>query len=175
MRGESTPREGLTESESCSPLSRSSLCGSRVASTEIRARSVGISSTTDVDVGVWRGGGSGVWSGSRTVNRDPKPTWLTSVTSPPSSRASLRAIDRPRPVPRCIESPRPLGRTCSNSSKMRAKSDSLIPIPVSSTAISIASPASARRATTVTAPRSVNLMAFATRLRMTWRRCRGSV
>ena len=37
--------------------------------------------------------------GSRTVNMVPLPGSLTTVTSPPIMRASLREIERPRPVP----------------------------------------------------------------------------
>jgi hypothetical protein len=37
--------------------------------------------------------------GKRTVNTEPLPGSLATVTSPPIMRASLRAMARPRPVP----------------------------------------------------------------------------
>src|SRR5262249_48821203 len=37
--------------------------------------------------------------GSRTVNTEPLPGSLATVTSPPIMRASLRVMARPRPVP----------------------------------------------------------------------------
>src|SRR5215831_1668979 len=37
--------------------------------------------------------------GSRTVNTEPLPISLATVTSPPIRRASLRVIARPKPVP----------------------------------------------------------------------------
>ena len=59
---------------------------------------------------------------ARALNRDP----------PPMPSASLRDMDRPRPVPpkrREVSS-----RPCANSSKMRACSSSVMPMPVSATA-----------------------------------------
>jgi hypothetical protein len=38
--------------------------------------------------------------GKRTVNIDPLPSSLATVTSPPIMRASLREMARPSPVPR---------------------------------------------------------------------------
>jgi hypothetical protein len=38
-------------------------------------------------------------AGRRTVNTEPSPGSLITVTSPPIMRASLRVIARPRPVP----------------------------------------------------------------------------
>src|SRR5262245_22469652 len=38
-------------------------------------------------------------AGSRTVNTEPLPISLVTVTSPPIMRASLRVMARPRPVP----------------------------------------------------------------------------
>ena len=38
-------------------------------------------------------------TGKRNRNVDPLPTVLSTETSPPSSRAYLRAIDSPSPVP----------------------------------------------------------------------------
>jgi hypothetical protein len=37
--------------------------------------------------------------GRRTVNTEPLPGALATVTSPPIMRASLRVMARPRPVP----------------------------------------------------------------------------
>jgi hypothetical protein len=38
-------------------------------------------------------------AGRRTVNTEPLPASLVTVTSPPIMRASLRVMARPRPVP----------------------------------------------------------------------------
>src|SRR6516164_10932831 len=38
-------------------------------------------------------------TGRRTVNTEPVPGWLVTVTSPPIMRASLRVMARPSPVP----------------------------------------------------------------------------
>jgi two-component system, OmpR family, response regulator RegX3 len=38
-------------------------------------------------------------NGSRTVNVDPTPSWLSTPTVPPSASAIPRTIDRPSPVP----------------------------------------------------------------------------
>jgi two-component system response regulator RegX3 len=38
-------------------------------------------------------------SGSRTVNLDPTPSWLSTPTVPPSDSAMPRTIDKPSPVP----------------------------------------------------------------------------
>ena len=43
--------------------------------------------------------GGGALLGSRTVNTEPLPGSLATVTSPPIMRASLRVMARPKPVP----------------------------------------------------------------------------
>jgi len=50
------------------------------------------------------------------VNVLPTPGWLTSLISPPSSRASSRLIARPSPVPPYLRDVEP--SACWNASKM---------------------------------------------------------
>jgi hypothetical protein len=45
---------------------------------------------------LWSAGGT---AGKRTVNTEPLPDSLATVTSPPIMRASLREMARPSPVP----------------------------------------------------------------------------
>ena len=57
--------------------------------------------------------------GSRTVNTEPLPTSLVTITSPPIMRASLRVMARPKPVPpnRCAV----VASAWLNSSKQSAQ------------------------------------------------------
>src|SRR5262249_22578606 len=75
--------------------------------------------------------------GSRTVNTDPLPISLATVTSPPIRRASLRVMARPSPVPpkRCAV----VASAWLNSSNSLACCSAVMPIPVSATASSIQS------------------------------------
>ena len=68
---------------------------------------------------------------SVTVNVDPTPGLLSTVTSPCISSASRRTIDRPRPVPpnrRVVEE-----SACANGWNRRARCSSSSPMPVSAT------------------------------------------
>ena len=81
-------------------------------------------------------------AGKRTVNTEPLPGSLATVTSPPIMRASLRVIARPRPVP-----PNRWAVVASagvNSSKSFACCPGVIPMPVSETDSSIQARPSAR-------------------------------
>src|SRR5262249_30641977 len=102
-------------------------------------------------------------AGRRTVNTDPFPGSLVTVTSPPIMRASLRVIARPSPVPpKCcaVEASAWL-----NSSNSFACCSAVIPMPVSATAISIQSrPLATLRARSLTSPSLVNLQALVNRL-----------
>jgi hypothetical protein len=71
-------------------------------------------------------------AGSRTVNTDPLPGSLVTVTSPPIIRASLRVMARPRPVPpkRCAV----VASAWLNSSNSFACCSGVMPMPVSETA-----------------------------------------
>ncbi len=76
--------------------------------------------------------------GKRTVNIDPLPGSLVTVTSPPIMRASLRVMARPRPVP-----PKRRAVAASawlNSSNSFACCSAVMPMPVSTTASSIPLP-----------------------------------
>jgi len=75
----------------------------------------------------------------------------SSVTPPPSRRASRAASGRPRPLP----DPDTGASTCSKSSKMRLRSSGRRPGPVSRTTNSISRPPSARAALIRTSPLSV--------------------
>ena len=57
------------------------------------------SKLTPVSAAIWVFGQLLAPPGRRTVNTDPFPGSLVTVTSPPIMRASLRVIARPRPVP----------------------------------------------------------------------------
>ncbi len=103
-------------------------------------------------------------SRSRTRNVLPCPGVLSTAIVPPISTTSCRQIVRPSPVPpwRRVELP----STCVKLSKMASRRSAAMPIPVSHTASSMpssASVSSVMRATIVTSPRSVNLIAFPTR------------
>ena len=69
--------------------------------------------------------------GARSVKQEPSPGRLRTVRSPPMSRANLRLMVSPRPVPPsrrvCLSS------TCMNGSNTRSSCSGAIPIPVSST------------------------------------------
>src|SRR5262249_41363683 len=101
--------------------------------------------------------------GSRTVNTEPLPISLATVTSPPIRRASLRVMARPSPVPpkRCAV----VASAWLNSSNSLACCSAVMPMPVSATASSIQSrPSATLRARSVTSPSLVNLKALLNRL-----------
>ena len=65
------------------------------------------------------------------MNSDPAPGRDDTVMAPPSSRASSRLIDRPRPVPPYLRLVVP--SACWNASKIMASLSGAMPIPVSRT------------------------------------------
>ena len=90
----------------------------------------------------------------------PTPTLLSSHMRPPSSSTRRLESVRPRPVPSSREPPRP---PCWNDSKIRCRSASGTPMPLSVTVISTSAPR--RRARTTTEPPApVNLTALVIRL-----------
>ncbi|PMQ07115.1 hypothetical protein JaAD80_28040 [Janthinobacterium sp. AD80] len=109
-------------------------------------------------------------SGARTAKRNtaPSPSADSTLRSPPIRRTNSREIVRPRPVPACATAL----SACTNGSKMRSRSCSAMPVPVSRTektsAICPSSCASQCRAR-VTLPCSMNLSAFDSRFNSTWR------
>ena len=111
------------------------------------------------------GGGVTACSGMRKLKLLPSPGTLLAVTSPPISRARLREISSPRPVP-------PWRRERDSSpceKRLNSRSSVLwsMPMPVSVTTNSSASrPSSspARCRSSTTTPRSENLTALFTRL-----------
>ena len=112
-------------------------------------------------------------TGSVNVNVLPTPTSERTAMSPPSIRASRRAMSRPSPTP-----PRPWLRwPCSNGRNKRSRSSAAMPMPVSitSSTSSARSPSDTTRACNATCPRGVYLMALPTRLMRICRRRSGSV
>src|SRR5215468_8810801 len=102
--------------------------------------------------------------GRRTVNTDPFPGSLVTVTSPPIMRASLRERARPSPVPpkRCAV----VASAWLNSSKSFACCSGVIPMPVSETANSTKLvPLLTLRAASLTSPSLVNLKALLNKLK----------
>ena len=101
--------------------------------------------------------------GRRTVNTEPLPGSLVTVTSPPIMRASLRAMASPSPVPpkRCAV----VASAWVNSSNSFACCSGVMPMPVSETDSSIQSrPSATLRACSLTSPSLVNLQALLNRL-----------
>ena len=108
-------------------------------------------------------------AGRRMVKVEPLPSSLWTAISPPIIWQKRRLIASPSPVPpylRVVE-----GSACTNSWNKRPTCSGDIPMPVSATVIvTSARPRSVTRATsTVTRPRSVNLLALLTRLSSAWR------
>ena len=110
------------------------------------------------------GAESGGARGSSKARTDPRPSSLVAEMVPPCSSTSSRARDRPIPVPpnrRVLEL-----STWWNRSKIRSRSASGMPIPVSWTSTRRPSARSIRR--TRTSPRSgVNFTALPSRFRAT--------
>src|SRR5581483_8754381 len=107
---------------------------------------------------------------SGSVNRNvlPAPTAVSTHSRPPCSSTNLRDNGRPRPVPsRRVVCP------CSNSSKISSTSSGGMPAPVSATATSTA-PSVNRADTSIRPSGGVNLIAFESRLKTTWRTRRSS-
>src|SRR5262249_45006518 len=102
-------------------------------------------------------------AGRRTVNTEPLPGLLVTVTSPPIMRASLRERARPSPVP-----PKRWAVEASawlNSSNSLACCSGVMPMPVSETANSTKLPPLLTvRAASLTSPALVNLQALLRRL-----------
>src|SRR5215467_362201 len=112
-------------------------------------------------------------TGRRTVNTEPVPGSLFTVTSPPIMRASLRVMASPSPVPpkRCAVA----ASAWLNSSNSFACCSGVMPMPVSATASSIQSrPLATLRARSLTSPSLVNLQALLNRLSRICRRRMGS-
>src|SRR5262245_17374811 len=108
-------------------------------------------------------GATSLHRGRRTVNTEPLPGSLATVTSPPIMRASLREMASPSPVP-----PKRRAVAASawlNSSNSFACCSAVMPMPVSTTASSIPLPPLATlRACSLTSPCLVNLQALLSRL-----------
>ena len=114
---------------------------------------------------------------SRAVNQKvlPLPGRLLAPASPPISVASLRVMARPSPVPPAL---RVLDRSaCSKAPNSRGITSGAMPMPVSSTSKrshTDAADSCCTRQRNVTLPRSVNLIALATKLVRIWRTRSGS-
>ena len=165
-----------------SPTAAGSICQPRSHSAKM-CRLVALSSTTSTGRS-WSetGGGAGPGSGGcgcrpkRAVKAKvlPRPGALSTVMVPPMRATSRAAMVRPRPVPpylRVVEV-----SSCSNARKMRSCWSGGMPMPVSRTMKRRpTSPAPGDGVglspwtSTPTSPSSVNLTAFPTRLRSTWR------
>ena len=107
--------------------------------------------------------------GRRTVNVEPEPIWLCTVTSPPIIWQKRRQMTRPRPVP-------PYFREVEASAWVKAwnslpSCSGVMPMPVSVTwkVIQSSLPSACRRTSSVTPPSSVNLEALERRLNRTCR------
>src|SRR5262245_45217343 len=101
--------------------------------------------------------------GSRTVNTEPLPGSLVTVTSPPIMRASLRVMARPSPVPPnfCAVA----ASAWVNSSNSLSCCSAVMPMPVSETTNSTKLlPLLSLRAASLTSPALVNLQALLRRL-----------
>ena len=99
----------------------------------------------------------------------PSPGMPLATMSPPSARANLRLMVRPRPVP-----PKrrwTLLSACTKGSKISAALSGAMPMPVSRTSkrSSAGSFEASSERVTVTLPCSVNLIALPIRLVSTWR------
>ncbi len=101
----------------------------------------------------------------------PWPGVLSTHTRPPIFSTRCRVMVRPRPVPpwrRVVDM-----SACSNGANRRSTSSTAMPTPVSRTAKCAPHSSADSRDTvtsTVTSPRSVNLMPLPIRFRSTWRR-----
>src|ERR1035441_421261 len=120
----------------------------------------------------------GISHGRYSVKVLPWPSSLSAVISPRRRGPTSRAIDSPRPVPpyRRLSVPSP----CWNAPKIVVRFSGAMPMPVSDTENARMSPPSgvrhgARPTRRATCPRSVNLIALASRLPSTWRSRCGSV
>ena len=112
-------------------------------------------------------------AGISSVNTEPCPGTLSTLSSPPISRASERDNGRPRPVPLTLFCSRV--STCENSSKMRSWSSAAMPMPVSRTPKTTTRRPRSSRAVTRTSPCSVNFSALEIRLRRIWATLASSV
>ena len=123
----------------------------------------------------WRRSPMTFISGASNQNVEPRPTSDTTSMRPPIRSTMRRQIARPSPVP-------PYRRVVEASAWLkewnrRWRASSSMPMPVSRTSKRsrcCAAVSPSRRTTSVTEPRSVNLMALPTRLVSTWRRRTGS-
>src|SRR4029450_1148275 len=104
-------------------------------------------------------------AGSANVNMLPLPSSLSTQILPPWSSISLFERARPSPVPSTAPPPRSV---CWTPSKIRAWSSAAIPGPVSETETHT-SPLIRAELRTTLPPSGVNLTAFESRLKTTWR------
>src|SRR5262249_810820 len=106
-------------------------------------------------------------AGSQTVKTVPSPGWLATWMSLPLDFTRSRHMDRPRPVPQCA------GLVLKKGSKIRGRTCSGMPDPVSRTAIATPGCSSWLEGAAVTStrpPAGVASMAFVRRLISTcWR------
>ena len=102
---------------------------------------------------------------TRSVKVEPRPSTLSTTSSPPIASASRRLMARPRPVPpytRVVEA-----STWLNERNSRSSRSAGIPMPVSRTAKDSRLPTA--ETVTSTSPEAVNFTALLSRLTSTWR------
>ena len=132
-------------------------------------------SATGPGIGSSTGSGTGS-NGSSTQKRLPTFSLLSNPMLPPMASASPLAMVVPKPVPWCLRAM--LLSACSKASKIFARADAGMPIPVSATvkrSRTCLAPSPATPATVIrTSPEWVNLIALLSRFTNTWRKWPGS-
>ena len=116
---------------------------------------------------------SAIRAGIRTQKRDPLLSSLSTSIVPPMNSAYFLQMDNPSPVPRRSGT----SPTCTNGSKISAWRTESIPIPVSSTSITMSQRFAPSAICSVGSvahrmvipPLSVNLIALLSRLSRIWR------
>src|SRR5262245_48868486 len=109
-------------------------------------------------------------TGSVNVNVEPTPSSLLTRIRPPWSSTNFRHSVSPSPVPSTFLSAVP---TCRNSSNTASWSSGAMPTPVSLTDTST-NPSFGPAATSIRPLSGVNLIAFDSRFKTTWRTFRSS-
>ena len=74
-------------------------------------------------------------SGNEMRNFEPSPSWLCTLRVPPCSSTNFWVMANPNPTPWLVTLTVPL-LACSNGARIRSKSDSAMPLPVSLTCMS---------------------------------------
>ena len=109
--------------------------------------------------------------GRRTLKHEPLPTSLVTVMSPPIIWQKRRLMTRPRPVPPYLREVE--ASACTKAWNSLPSCSGLRPMPVSLTwkaSQGVPSGPVSRSTSSETVPWSVNLLAFESRLKSTWRR-----